>query len=221
VWVFCYTRQTSVSFGDGLRDDAASRNPENVSFRCCGRLLHRHVSAMDVGAVKAPRFGGAKSCKRLRQSVWISRSRFSDPRRRCGGECYRTSSAQAAVRVGILPEAAAVPDRHRSLRLVASLVARAPRVWPHCAPDAAGLCEAHVKRYKNDAVDAEANCEAVTRANMRFVATKTPEQQSCLTLHRTRHLSIRQQTRSGGLLEKKPVGIAVGIEDLTALKCGA
>ena len=29
---------------------------------------------------------------------------------------------------------------------------------------------------------------------MRFVATKTPEQQSCLTLHRTRHLFIRQQT---------------------------
>jgi transposase len=26
-----------------------------------------------------------------------------------------------------------------------------------------------------------------------FVATKTPEQQSCLTLHRTRHLFIRQQ----------------------------
>ena len=29
---------------------------------------------------------------------------------------------------------------------------------------------------------------------MRFVATKTPEQQSCLTLHRTRHFFIRQQT---------------------------
>ena len=52
----------------------------------------------------------------------------------------------------------------------------------------------YVKRYKNDAVDAEAICEAVTRPNMRFVATKTPEQQSCLTLHRTRHLFIRQQT---------------------------
>jgi transposase len=52
----------------------------------------------------------------------------------------------------------------------------------------------YVKRHKNDAVDAEAICEAVTRANMRFVATKTPEQQSCLTLHRTRHLFIRQQT---------------------------
>jgi transposase len=52
----------------------------------------------------------------------------------------------------------------------------------------------YVKRQKNDAADAEAICEAVTRANMRFVATKTPEQQSGLVLHRTRHLFIRQQT---------------------------
>jgi transposase len=69
------------------------------------------------------------------------------------------------------------------LRLVASLVARA-----------AGACKPYVKRHKNDATDAEAICEAVTRPNMRFVATKTPEHQSCLTLHRTRHLFIRQQT---------------------------
>lgn len=52
----------------------------------------------------------------------------------------------------------------------------------------------YVKRQKNDAADAEAICEAVTRANMRFVETKTIEQQSCLVLHRTRHLFIRQQT---------------------------
>ena len=52
----------------------------------------------------------------------------------------------------------------------------------------------YVKRHKNDAIDAEAICEAATRPNMRFVATKTREQQSCLTLHRTRHLFIRQQT---------------------------
>jgi len=52
----------------------------------------------------------------------------------------------------------------------------------------------YVKRHKNDATDAEAICEAVTRPNMRFVAIKTEEQQSCLTLHRTRHLFIRQQT---------------------------
>jgi transposase len=50
-----------------------------------------------------------------------------------------------------------------------------------------------VKRHKNDAADAEAICEAVTRANMRFVETKTPAQESCLMLHRTRHLFIRQQ----------------------------
>jgi transposase len=52
----------------------------------------------------------------------------------------------------------------------------------------------YVKRQKNDMADAEAICEAVTRVNMRFVPTKTPEQQSGLALHRTRHLFIRQQT---------------------------
>ena len=52
----------------------------------------------------------------------------------------------------------------------------------------------YVKRQKNDATDAEAMCEAVTRANMRFVETKTAEQQSCLMLHRIRQLFIRQQT---------------------------
>jgi hypothetical protein len=45
-------------------------------------------------------------------------------------------SVEASVRAGVLPEAAAVPDRHRGLRLVASLVARAPGTWPHRATDA-------------------------------------------------------------------------------------
>jgi transposase len=56
---------------------------------------------------------------------------------------------------------------------------------------------AYVKPYvkrQNDTTDAEAICEAVTRPNMRFVPTKTVEQQSCLLLHRARHLFIRQQT---------------------------
>ncbi|WFU00073.1 IS110 family transposase (plasmid) [Bradyrhizobium barranii] len=52
----------------------------------------------------------------------------------------------------------------------------------------------YVKRQKNDSADAEAICEAVTRPNMRFVPTKTVEQQSCLMLHRARHHFIRQQT---------------------------
>ena len=52
----------------------------------------------------------------------------------------------------------------------------------------------YVKRNKNDAADAEAICEAVTRPTMRFVAIKTAEQQSVLMLHKTRQLLIRQQT---------------------------
>jgi transposase len=58
----------------------------------------------------------------------------------------------------------------------------------------AAYVKPYVKRQKNDATDAEAICEAVSRPNMRFVETKTAEQQSCLMLHRTRHLFIRQQT---------------------------
>jgi transposase len=52
----------------------------------------------------------------------------------------------------------------------------------------------YVKRGKNDAADAEAICEAVTRPTMRFVPVKSPEQQSVLMLHRTRDLLIRQRT---------------------------
>ena len=46
----------------------------------------------------------------------------------------------------------------------------------------------YVKRNKNDAADAEAICEAVTRPTMRFVPIKTEEQQSVLMIHRTREI---------------------------------
>jgi len=52
----------------------------------------------------------------------------------------------------------------------------------------------YVKRQKNDAADAEAICEAVTRPNMRFVPVKCAERQGVLVLHRTRDLLIRQRT---------------------------
>ena len=52
----------------------------------------------------------------------------------------------------------------------------------------------YVKRQKNDAADAEAICEAVTRPNMRFVPLKSTERQSVLMLHRTRDLLMRQRT---------------------------
>lgn len=54
--------------------------------------------------------------------------------------------------------------------------------------------KAYVKRQKNDATDAAAICEAVTRPTMRFVPIKTEEQQAALMLHRARDLLVRQRT---------------------------
>ncbi|WP_346348056.1 IS110 family transposase [Bradyrhizobium sp. 139] len=58
---------------------------------------------------------------------------------------------------------------------------------------------AYVKPYvrrgaKNDAADAAAICEAVTRPNMRFVPIKSVENQGFLMLHRARGLLVRQRT---------------------------
>ena len=54
--------------------------------------------------------------------------------------------------------------------------------------------KAYLKRSKNDANDAAAICEAVTRPSMRFVPIKTEQQQSGLMLHRSRQLLVRQRT---------------------------
>jgi transposase len=58
----------------------------------------------------------------------------------------------------------------------------------------------YVKTQKNDEVDAEAICEAVTRPNMRFAEVKTIEQQSVLVLHRTRTMLIKHRTRMGNTI---------------------
>jgi transposase len=54
--------------------------------------------------------------------------------------------------------------------------------------------KAYLKRSKNDANDAAAICEAVTRPSMRFVPIKTKQQQTALMLHRTRQMLVRQRT---------------------------
>jgi transposase len=58
----------------------------------------------------------------------------------------------------------------------------------------------YVKRGKNDAADAEAICEAVTRPTMRFVGVKTPEQQSIMMLHRVRLILTHQRTQLSNAL---------------------
>ena len=52
----------------------------------------------------------------------------------------------------------------------------------------------YVKTNKNDSLDAEAICEAVTRPNMRFVSAKSPEQQSVLALHTARESFVRARS---------------------------
>ena len=82
----------------------------------------------------------------------------------------------------------------------------------------------YVKRQKNDAADAEAICEAVTRPSMRFVPIKTPEAQAGMVLHRTRHLFVRQMTAVGNAMRAHlaefgivaPVG-RTGLQQLVAV----
>ena len=52
----------------------------------------------------------------------------------------------------------------------------------------------YVKTNKNDAADAEAICEAVTRPNMHFVPIKSTEQQAILSLHRIRQGYVKART---------------------------
>lgn len=62
----------------------------------------------------------------------------------------------------------------------------------------------YVRSNKNDAADAEAICEAVTRPTMRFVPIKNVEQQAVLALHRARQGFVKARTaqaiRSEGCL---------------------
>ena len=73
------------------------------------------------------------------------------------------------------------------------------------------------KRGKNDAADAAAICEAVTRPNMRFVPIKSVEQQSRLFVHRARQGYVEQRTalinRIRGLLSE--LGIVLPLKAAT------
>jgi transposase len=78
--------------------------------------------------------------------------------------------------------------------------------------------KAYVKTNKNDAADAEAICEAVTRPTMRFVPIKNVEQQAVLALHRARQGMVRSRTAQAnqirGLLTEFGLIIPQGISHL-------
>jgi transposase len=54
--------------------------------------------------------------------------------------------------------------------------------------------KAYVRRNKNDAADAAAICEAVSRPSMRFVAIKTEAQQAAAGIHKVREMLVKQRT---------------------------
>ena len=90
----------------------------------------------------------------------------------------------------------------------------------------AAYVKPYVKRQKNDAADAEAICEAVTRPSMRFVPVKSPEQQSIMVLHKTRQMVMRQRTKLANTIRAHmaEVGIVApigrkGLELLVEIIC--
>jgi transposase len=76
----------------------------------------------------------------------------------------------------------------------------------------------YVKTNKNDAADAEAICEAVTRPNMRFVPIKNIEQQAILSTHRARQGFVKARTAQGnqirGLLSEFGIVLPQGIRSI-------
>lgn len=84
----------------------------------------------------------------------------------------------------------------------------------------AAYVKPYVKRGKNDAADAEAICEAVTRQTMRFVPIKSREQQAALSLHRVRSLLIKQRTQLVNMMRSvlAELGIVIPVGIVKALQ---
>jgi len=76
----------------------------------------------------------------------------------------------------------------------------------------------YVKTNKNDAADAEAICEAVSRPSMRFVPIKSIEQQAVLSVHRVRQGFVKARTAQAnqirGLLGEFGLVIPQGIRHI-------
>ena len=53
----------------------------------------------------------------------------------------------------------------------------------------------YIRRHKNDASDASAICEAVTRPSMRFVGVRSRENQAALMRHKAREMLVKQRTQ--------------------------
>jgi len=81
--------------------------------------------------------------------------------------------------------------------------------------------KAYVRRNKNDAADAAAICEAVSRPSMRFVTIKTAEQQAAAGLHKVREMQVKQRTmlmnQLRGLMAEFGIVVGAGPQHIGAL----
>ena len=83
------------------------------------------------------------------------------------------------------------------------------------------LVKPYIKRGKNDAADAEALCEAMSRPTMRFVPVKTAEQQAALMLVGVRDRLIRNRTQLSNAIRgyAGEFGLTAAKGRLTSLLC--
>ena len=168
------------------------------------RMTQKTLSAFRSDGRGLCRFRTATCCRRARISVW-SAARSAKismilcmPERVSGGDakfqgfCHRWNKWE-----GQLAFFAGLPSCLVGMEACASAHYWARELQAHghkvqlIPPQ---YVRPFVKTNKNDAADAEAICEAVTRPTMRFAPAKSAEQQSVLMLHRARELLVRQRT---------------------------
>src|ERR1700689_4887285 len=99
--------------------------------------------------------------------------------------------AQVAVFFGNLPPCVIGMEACASAHHWARTLQRLGHTVRLMAPQ---FVKTYVKTNKNDVADAEAICEAVGRANIRFVSIKSIEQQAILSVHRVRQGFVKART---------------------------
>lgn len=190
-----------VSHPDAARSDICGRcsrpdrwtigHPKNVA-KSRMMLWTAPTCGIDVpkgGCVKANYYEGSRPWAKLAQLVSILRSRYSrfmawvSMERWCCSKVLEFFSALSPCLNGI----EACPSAHHWSRRLQAL-GHTVRLMPP------NYVKAYLKRSRNDANDAAAICETVTRPSMRFVPTKSAQKQSGLMLHRSRQLLVRQRT---------------------------
>jgi hypothetical protein len=69
----------------------------------------------------------------------------------------------------------------------------------------------YIRRQKNDASDAAAICEAVTRPTMRFVGVRSLKNQAALMRHKAREMLVSQRTQLLNALSNAPEALSNGL----------